>query len=59
MNSPGDKLTIGTTFSLSIDPVSDLIDIKEAKIDEENEEEDSERKVHYYMLKAAAINRRL
>ena len=59
INSPGDKLTIGTTFSLSIDPASDLIDIKEANTDEESEEEDAERKVHYYMLKATAVNRRL
>ena len=60
INSLGDQLTIGTTFSLSIEPASDLIDIKEAEepTDENEEEADGVQKVHYYMLKATSVSRR-
>ena len=54
INTSTAPMMIGTTFSLTVDPASDLIDIDET--DKETDEDD--RKVHYYMLKATVIDRK-
>lgn len=54
-------MELRTTYHLTIEPPTDIIEVKnelKTNEDEDNDDEDMAKKVEYYVLKATAITRK-
>ena len=60
-SSIGSTMELRTTCHLTIEPPTDIIEVKnelKTNEDEDNDDEDMAKKVEYYVLKATAITRK-